>query len=180
MMSFHKDFHSHCDIRQLKMKSITLVFTLISVIHCQRVPLFNIVDGGRIVGGMEVCIEETPYQVSLQYYDSPICGGAILTDKFVITAAHCVFGRPARTLFVRVGTSNKYEGGVVHDVAVAQIHPSYNRATYDYDVAILQLAVPIKIDDRKTQEISMPRYGEVIPEKTLVLVSGWGENLISQ
>lgn len=165
------------------MKPITFalaVLSLISAIQCQRGPLFNIVDGGRIVGGMEVCIEEMPYQVSLQYYDSPICGGAILTDKFVITAAHCVFGRPARTLFVRVGTSNKYEGGVVHDVAVVQIHPSYNRATYDYDVAILQLAVPIKIDDRTTQEITMPKYGEVLPEKTLVLVSGWGENLISE
>jgi secreted trypsin-like serine protease len=44
---------------------------------------------GRIVGGVDIRIEEAPYQVSLQYFDEHMCGGAIISKSFVVTAAHC-------------------------------------------------------------------------------------------
>lgn len=46
---------------------------------------------GKIVGGMTVRIEEVPYQVSLRYFGSHICGGAIIKKDFVLTAAHCKY-----------------------------------------------------------------------------------------
>jgi len=43
----------------------------------------------RIVGGKEVDIDDAPYQVSLEYYGWHLCGGALISAKFVLTAAHC-------------------------------------------------------------------------------------------
>lgn len=43
----------------------------------------------RIVGGFETSIEENPWQVSLRYYSSHRCGGSIIGERWVLTAAHC-------------------------------------------------------------------------------------------
>jgi secreted trypsin-like serine protease len=46
-------------------------------------------NGGRIVGGEDIQIFEAPYQVSLMYYGYHMCGGAIISKDYIITACHC-------------------------------------------------------------------------------------------
>lgn len=43
----------------------------------------------RIVGGKEAWPHSWPWQVVLTFADMPACGGAILSQYWVITAAHC-------------------------------------------------------------------------------------------
>lgn len=43
----------------------------------------------RIINGFLTTIEENPWQVSLQQSGSHICGGSIIADKWVLSAAHC-------------------------------------------------------------------------------------------
>ncbi|KAI4459190.1 polyserase-related [Holotrichia oblita] len=50
-----------------------------------NVPLLD----GRIVGGSPVTIEDYPYQVFVQLLGSHRCGGAIISDRYIISAAHC-------------------------------------------------------------------------------------------
>lgn len=47
---------------------------------------------GRIIGGEPALIEDYPYQVSLQYDTYHICGGVIISENYVVTAAHCTDG----------------------------------------------------------------------------------------
>lgn len=53
-----------------------------------RVPMLD----GRIVGGEATQIEQYPYQASLQYFLSHICGAVIISENYVVTAAHCTDG----------------------------------------------------------------------------------------
>lgn len=56
---------------------------------------------GRIVGGVAIPIERTPYQVSLQYDGYHFCGGSIISSNFVLSAAHCTDRTSAKYLSVR-------------------------------------------------------------------------------
>lgn len=47
---------------------------------------------GRVVGGEETSILDHPYQASIQYFGYHYCGAAVISERFVVSAAHCVSG----------------------------------------------------------------------------------------
>lgn len=57
--------------------------------------LYSSVSGGqtikedKIVGGIEVDIEDAPWQVSLHYNNLHRCGGFIIGNDWILTAGHC-------------------------------------------------------------------------------------------
>lgn len=47
---------------------------------------------GRIINGYNVpYIGKAPYHVAIMHDDGYVCGGALITEDSVITAAHCVY-----------------------------------------------------------------------------------------
>ncbi|KAF1643143.1 FA10 factor, partial [Spelaeornis formosus] len=99
----------------------------------------------RIVGGRECKDGECPWQALLINEDNEgFCGGTILNEFYILTAAHCL--HQARRFKVRVGDRNteKEEGNeMVHEVDVVIKHNKFQRDTYDYDIAVLRLKTPI-------------------------------------
>lgn len=140
----------------------------------------------RIVGGEIAPKGAWPWIVLLGYRNqqtgkvSFICGGSLVTDQHVVTAAHCVYNKNAQAL-VRLGehdTSTDSDGANPIDVEIiAQTwHEGFNSSTFRNDVAVLKLArkVPLSAD---IQPICLPIEPELRSKSyvgSLPFVAGWG------
>lgn len=140
-------------------------------------------DGGgdpEIVGGVPVGdAADFPYQVALVHrsvadpFEAQFCGGSLISPDTVLTAAHCVDGEVAGDLAVRSGIVDLVDD-VGHRANVRQIrmHPAYDDATSDNDVAVLQLATDLP---ETPVEMAQPSQAGLWPSGTLATITGWGD-----
>lgn len=56
---------------------------------CLCFPLVYGQSYNRIIGGAECVPNSQPWQVSLHYFDQHACGGVLIDENWVLTAAHC-------------------------------------------------------------------------------------------
>ncbi|KAL9927296.1 trypsin-like [Glossina fuscipes fuscipes] len=141
------------------------------------VPLHNDLTAVRIVNGIETPIEKRPYQISLQWErGSHFCGGSIISEDIIVTAAHCVARKNPSELRVRLGSTYYNEGGIVVGVKALKYHEKFDGDTLWHDIAILKLEKPVK-------QSSTIRYIEMaknVPKTgTPAVVSGWGTKCFS-
>lgn len=127
--------------------------------------------GQKIVGGVPAEKGELPFQVSLQSSSGGhFCGGSLIKQNWVLTAAHCVQG--SSTMKIRVGVHDQKDLAGVETFTAKRIiaHPQFNRSTLDYDYALIQLSGDSTyrtIDLNRTEiDISAAPYN--------VMTSGWG------
>jgi len=127
---------------------------------------------GRIVGGDDTTIRAHPYQVSLQTKSgSHFCGGSIINADTIVTAAHCLQGRKASKVFVRLGSTLYNEGGILVAVRDLLYDEDYSSKTMEYDVGILKLAEEVE----ETEDILYIELAkETPPTGTTAVVTGWG------
>jgi secreted trypsin-like serine protease len=145
----------------------------------------------RIVGGNEAVANAYPFMVALekQVDNFPFCGASLITTNKVLTAAHCIADDNGRIIKdkiqVRLGTNVLNNGsGTVISVKTISKHPLYNPDTVnissDYDVAILTLKTPVKLDDN-INVINLPKACQsidcltgLVTPGTSVRAIGWG------
>ncbi|XP_073993114.1 trypsin-7-like isoform X2 [Rhodnius prolixus] len=64
-------------------------------------------EASRIVGGVTTESNEFPWMVRLSYFNRFYCGGMLINDKYVLTAAHCVRGLMWFMIKVTLGEHNR-------------------------------------------------------------------------
>ncbi|KAJ8942813.1 hypothetical protein NQ318_022827 [Aromia moschata] len=131
---------------------------------------------GRIIGGIEANIEDHPWQVSLQRSNSHICGGAIISSNWILTAAHCVSASLVAQYTIRAGSSYRSSGGSIYSLSSVRAHPNYNSWTIDYDIAALQVSSPIQFGPG-IQAIPLARAGTGPVADAIAIVTGWGSTV---
>lgn len=152
----------------IKMSNIFIALTLVASFS----GFADSVKQVRIVGGAQIGIEKTPYQVSLQYLGKHFCGGTLIHEQWVLTASHCLYRVPAKLLIeVRVGSSTWNEGGQLYDVRNVISHEEFKKETLVNDIALIQLYKKVKL----------PASAQIIPIATTEsapgtrgYLSGWG------
>ncbi|XP_054008764.1 transmembrane protease serine 9-like [Hylaeus anthracinus] len=159
-------------IQQLCLLSLVAVAIANPLKHSLLNPL---TPSGQIIGGQAISIEKVPHQVSLQSSGFGFCGGSIISDQWVVTAAHCMV-YPADWITVRAGTATKSAGGSVHKVAEVIVHERYTTNWYgvpENDVAVLKVSTPFKLDKTR-QPIKIFKQNEESIAGISASVTGWG------
>ncbi|KAI3371683.1 hypothetical protein L3Q82_024252, partial [Scortum barcoo] len=142
----------------------------------------------RVVGGAEATHGSHPWLVSLQNRGSHFCGGAILSDRWIMTAAHCFASLSKEFLSglrVVVGEFDQRvedEEEQVFLIKSVSVHKKYHHALpMSYDIALMELDRHIRLGRfpslmirARVQPICLPLPDERIPPGTSCIVGGWG------
>lgn len=100
-----------------------------------------------------VSIEKVPYQVSLQAFSKQkmnyqhYCGGSIISECFIVTAAHCIAERKKEDIAILVGTADLETGGQRHYIRDCRVHPKY-QPLKGYDIGIIKLKTELKFSEK--------------------------------
>lgn len=142
-------------------------------------PRYWIPPWSRIVGGKEINIETAPYQISLQSGNFHTCGGSIISENLILTAAHCTDGATANRLHIRAGSNKNSNGGVVVKVQKIFQHLKYDRFSIDFDYSILKLEENLKFS-KQIKAIQLATQDQDVADDTECVVTGWGNTQSSQ
>ncbi|TMW53533.1 hypothetical protein DOY81_001410 [Sarcophaga bullata] len=129
----------------------------------------------RVMGGDFARRGEYPYHAAIFLGSSYGCGGSIISETFVLTAAHCVYNRQPSQMYVRVGTIDlRTPVGQTVRAKEFILHPQYNRPTKDLDLALIRLSQPLKLGSATVNKIELSTAPMNLPKGTVGIITGFG------
>ena len=158
----------------MRLFSILFSMIFIRVYSCQE-------NEERIFDGSQVSNNTFPWMVSirLDFLDnlSHQCGGSILSNMFVITAANCFHGL---TLFpgifsIKAGTNNIFDENEatiqIRTVSQIIIHPNYDSKNFLNNIALVRVSFPFNMTTLSVSLISLSNLTSV--EDMDLITIGW-------
>ncbi|XP_071044169.1 transmembrane protease serine 11D isoform X2 [Parasteatoda tepidariorum] len=127
----------------------------------------------RIVGGSDANNKAWPWMVALINNKKFYCGGVLINDRYVLTAAHCTFGVKKNEIIARLGDFDlRSDKGEDYKVVEIKRHGQYNRFTLRNDIALLKIQKPVAFNEF-TQTVCFPDPTKNYTGRIATL-AGWG------
>nr|XP_006988637.1 granzyme B-like [Peromyscus maniculatus bairdii] len=133
--------------------------------------------GEEIIGGHEVKPHSRPYMTFIKYVDAKgngkRCGGFLVRDNFVLTAAHCL----GSSMTVTLGAHNikaQEETQQIIPVEKAIPHPAYDHKNDSSDIMLLKLEIKVNMT-KAVRPLKLPWHKVCVKPGDVCSVSGWGK-----
>ncbi|XP_036186622.1 putative serine protease 47 [Myotis myotis] len=134
---------------------------------------------GKIYGGQDVVAGQWPWQASLLYHNTHICGAVLIDSFWLVSTAHCFLNKTSapEDYQVLLGSTQLYQHTQhARKMSVNRIimHPDFEKFhPFGNDIAMLQLHLPVNF----TSYISpacLPTPGIQLPSHLSCWITGWG------
>jgi len=145
-------------------------------------------DWDALIGSYEANAKSIPWQAGLVEIGSstPFCGGTIICDRFVMTAAHCIRpdcvnnpGSCYQILTEEHDITTGFDQATRHYIKAINVHPNFLSpgitCVYDYDLALIELTEAIKLTaDSRAKAACLPDPSDdYFSNGTTFVVGGW-------
>eukprot|EP00063_Salmo_salar_P013933 XP_013988768.1 PREDICTED: granzyme K-like [Salmo salar] len=131
-----------------------------------------------IVGGHEVKPHSRPWMVSLQVKNNHVCGGTLIRDQWVLTAAHCkgVFGESKKFVEAVLGAHSLTSSKNTQRVGIEEYYVpgTYSDRTKEDDIMLIKLKMKVKINSKAVKVKEVSKSGKDLQVGTQCHVTGWG------
>ncbi|XP_012790876.2 transmembrane protease serine 11B-like protein [Sorex araneus] len=127
----------------------------------------------RVKGGSSSQEGEWPWQASLKRNGKHYCGASLISERYLVTAAHCFKGtNNPKNYTVSFGTrvSPPY---MLHHVQRIIVHENYILGQHRNDIAIIMLTEKVSFKN-DVHRICLPEATQIFPPGEGVVVTGWG------
>ncbi|KAM6063609.1 chymotrypsin-like protease CTRL-1 isoform 2-T2 [Theristicus caerulescens] len=132
-------------------------------------------DSERIINGQNAVAGSWPWQVSLQTrLGSHFCGGSLINENWVVTAAHCEFNPYSHVVVLGdYDLSSNRESVQVKTVARAITNPNWDPYNLNNDITLLKLSSPAQLGPR-VSPVCLPPTNLALPPNLQCVTTGWG------
>uniref|UniRef100_A0A663N6Y9 Enteropeptidase n=1 Tax=Athene cunicularia TaxID=194338 RepID=A0A663N6Y9_ATHCN len=137
-------------------------------------------NGTRIAGGSDAKREAWPWIVSLHFNSRPVCGASLVSDEWLVTAAHCVYGRQLKpsqwkaVLGLYDQSDMTQPSIVIRNIDQIIINPHYMKRTKDSDIAVMHLQYKVQYTVY-IQPICLPEKNQQFLPGINCSIAGWGK-----
>ncbi|XP_028658452.1 granzyme A-like isoform X3 [Erpetoichthys calabaricus] len=145
---------------------------LLTLITISALPLLLLSRGGmceEIIGGREVAPHSRPYMV----YLSADCGGALIKENWVLTAAHCHRNGFVQAILGAHSINGNEKEQQIIEVEEQVVHKHYDNSNYANDIMLVKLSKKATIN-QYVQMLPLPTSEVDPPAGTTCSIAGWG------
>ncbi|KAG5872045.1 hypothetical protein JTB14_037326 [Gonioctena quinquepunctata] len=134
----------------------------------------------KIVNGLEAEPHSLPYMVAIRTVIDDreiLCGGSLISDSLVLTAAKCVFGATEAELAFGAHDLAKVEKSQVQMTSTEFIiHEKFRKDSMKYDIAIIELPAAVPLSEY-IATIKIPKVNDIFTNfnDREGVVAGWGK-----
>ncbi|XP_018566991.1 serine protease persephone [Anoplophora glabripennis] len=133
---------------------------------------------GRRANGDEAKPHSLPYMAAIHTITSDkavLCGGTLISDSIVMTAARCVSGTTEAEVILGAHNIDEEEDTqVVINSSEFVIHPNYTDDSNLHDIALIQLPTSVTLNENIAL-VALPTLDDANYDDALGFVAGWGK-----
>lgn len=130
----------------------------------------------RIVNGSDSMPSHHPWIVGIQFVDKLYCGGALINNRYVITAGHCLKGINPKRIRLIIGDHDRNRKSSVQEVryiSQVHIHPGFEKRTFNNDLALILMDREVRFS-AYIRPVCLPTNDRSYNKQQTTIV-GWGK-----